>query len=90
MLNSIIGKLLLGLGDKMSGWKTIIGGSAAILYGIVGVIHLMFPNDVPGPEVTFDECITYIMGGLAAIGIGHKIDKNTKAVENSSSPKKEK
>jgi hypothetical protein len=51
----------------MRGWKTYLAGSMSILFGIS---QLIISN---GASV--NESIAYILGGLAAVGIGHKVDK---------------
>lgn len=90
MLNSLIARLLGSVGTKLDGYKTIIAGVGSILFGAAGIIHLIFPNDTDFcPNQTVDESITYIISGFALLGIGHKLDKNTKAVQESSQPKGE-
>lgn len=80
-------------GTKMDGKKTYAGGAGKILLGIttiisgiVGLIGIAFP-DFGFPEMSADAAIGLIAGGayavscgLASIGIGHKIEKQTKAV----------
>jgi hypothetical protein len=56
----------------MSGWKTNLAGGLSILYGIG---HLVLTN---GTGV--GEAIPYIVGGLGAVGLGHKVDKVKEAV----------
>jgi len=60
----------------MEGWKTWLGGLAAVGVGVAGVIWGFFENQF---------AISLVMGGFAAmgisvIGLGHKLDKNTKAI----------
>jgi hypothetical protein len=50
----------------MSGWKTWVAAAGAILWGVGGWLA-----EQHGPDVA----IGFITGGLALIGIGHKIEK---------------
>lgn len=50
----------------MSGWKTWTAAIGSILWGIGGYLA-----GVHGP----DETATFVTGGFALIGIGHKIEK---------------
>lgn len=54
----------------MSGWKTWVAGVGSILWGIVG-----FVADVHNIETAAG----FITGGMAILGIGHKIEKSGKA-----------
>ena len=50
--------------NGMSGWKTWLAGVGAIVYGVILIVG--------GHQ---NEGITLILSGLAALGIGHKIEK---------------
>lgn len=81
MLNLIIKKGLQWVGCRLDGYKTNIGGGVSIVYGLLGIAHIMFPSETQAiPDMTIDEIITYITLGVSAIGIGHKLEKNTKAL----------
>ncbi len=62
----------------MTGWKTKIGGIGMIATGIGALANAALNNFDP---VAIKDSITMIaagisaFGGLAAIGIGHKIEK---------------
>ena len=58
----------------MTGWKTWAAGIGGILSG-AALIILSFTGDGSG-SVT--EGIALVVGGLAALGIGHKIEKSAK------------
>jgi len=79
--NWIITKGVRWVGSLFDGYKTKIGGAGLILTGIVAAINLIWPGAVPGmPDMDIDQIIGSITGGLIAIGLGSKIDKNTAAV----------
>lgn len=50
----------------MTGWKTLTAGILSILYGIGGYISGL--HDI-------QTCLTFVLSGLALLGIGHKLDK---------------
>lgn len=63
---------------KMSGWKTKVGGIGMIASGVAGLANAVVNDFDP---VAIKESVLLIVagvtafGGLAAIGIGHKIEK---------------
>jgi hypothetical protein len=59
---------------KMGGWKTISAGVGLILTGLAVLTNCYAKDDY----TEAGEGITAILGGLAAFGIGHKIEKTTK------------
>jgi hypothetical protein len=88
-MNKILAKMgLMYLASKLDGKKTYVGaavlmllGTGKIIAGLVGVIGNMYP-DVGAPEIDLDGCYNMIQAGvaafgagLAAIGIGHKVEK---------------
>jgi len=78
----LITKGLRWAGGKFDGYKTKIGAFGLILTGIVSLINIIWPGTVPGiPEMTIDQVIASITGGVIALGLGGKIDKNTEAVK---------
>ena len=82
MKNWIALRALKWAAKKLDGYKTIIGGIGLILSGVVGLIGLLWP-DTGLPPMELEQALTTISGGLVAIGIGHKGDKLTKAVQAS-------
>lgn len=67
---------------SLEGWKTYLAGAMSILAGVVGLyFHIKQPDSPMAlqPEAAW----AMISGGLAVIGIGHKLDKNTAAVKES-------
>ena len=50
----------------MKGWKTWLSVAALVLYGVYQIVV----------ESNFEQGYLSITGGLAALGIGHKIEKN--------------
>lgn len=50
----------------MSGYKTIIGAALSIIYGLVGLILELHDGDAAAG---------FIVNGVMALGIGHKIEK---------------
>ncbi|MDY0199316.1 MAG: hypothetical protein RBR68_16055 [Tenuifilaceae bacterium] len=87
MLNLIIKKGLQWVGGKLDGYKTNIGGGVSVLYGLLGVVHIMFPSETQAiPNMSIDEIITYITLGISAIGLGYKLEKNTKALTTTNKP----
>lgn len=80
-MNWIITKLLKWAGSKLDGYKTKIGGAGLILLGSIGAVNLIWPDAVPGiPAMDMDGIIGSISTGFVALGLGHKLDKNTEAV----------
>lgn len=73
---------------KLDGKKTYFGGAVLMLLGagkiitgLVGIVGNMYPDIAP--PVDIETCTTAIQtgagmfgAGLAAIGIGHKVEKN--------------
>ena len=57
----------------MEGWKTKAAGVASILSGVALIIALITGN-APA-ETSLAGAIGLITGGLAALGIGHKVEK---------------
>jgi len=85
-MNWIVTKLIRWIGGRFDGYKTKIGGVGLILTGVISAINLVWPDTVPGaPMMDLDGIIAAIGGGLVALGIGGKIDKNTAAVKESAS-----
>jgi hypothetical protein len=81
----LVTKIIRLVGARFDGYKTRIGGFGLILTGIVAAINLVWPATVPGlPEMDLDQIIGAITGGMIAIGLGGKIDKNTAAVQTAS------
>ena len=60
----------------MNGWKTKTGGIAMILTGLATVIQGF--NEADWNKIA--SGMVMMSGGLAAIGIGAKLDKNTTAI----------
>lgn len=56
----------------MTGWKTMTAGVGMVLYGIAGAL---------AGYHGLDQAVTYVMQGLAVLGIGHKLDKQTHALK---------
>jgi len=55
----------------MKGWKTKAGGVGAILGGVALIIKAVIDGD--WSQIT--TAWAGIVGGLTALGIGHKVDK---------------
>ena len=53
----------------MTGWKTWLAGLGSIIWGIAGFIAGV--HDI-------ETMVAFILSGLAALGIGHKIEKSAK------------
>lgn len=64
---------------EMRGWKTKLGGIAVILSGLAYAINGLLTNDFTAMLQGFAAA----GGGLGAIGLGHKVDKNTEAIKSS-------
>lgn len=56
--------------EAVNGWKMYIAGFALIALGCYEI-----------SQGQVDNGATHIAAGLAAIGVGHKLDKNTEAVK---------
>lgn len=69
-----------GIANKLDGYKTTIGAVGLILIGVTGLIGTYFP-DTHIPAMDTDTALGYIAGGFTALGVGHKIEKNTKITQ---------
>jgi len=58
----------------MSGWKTWVGGLGMIATGIGTVIGGILAEPLDWAAV--EKGIALIAGGIAVLGIGHKIEKS--------------
>lgn len=76
----------------MKGWKTWAGGLVLILPGLAEILFGagILINEVVNGTFSTDAGIGHIKtgslgvgAGLAAIGVGHKIEKHTEAVKGS-------
>jgi hypothetical protein len=56
----------------MKGWKTWLGSIGSILTGLGVIVHCITSGDYSQLNLG----IIAISGGIAAIGIGHKVEKN--------------
>lgn len=79
MENFILGKILALVGRKLDGYKTKIGGGASILTGIVGIVGIVFPGQGL-PQMDIPTAMLFISGGMTALGIGGKLEKQKAAV----------
>lgn len=61
--------------DNMTGWKTWVAAIASMAYGAGGFI-----GGLHGPDVA----VSFITGGLALIGIGHKVEKLGDVIKDAS------
>lgn len=57
---------------KMTGWKTWTAGIGMIVWGVTGAIAGMH---------TPDEAASICLQGVAVLGLGHKLDKQTQALK---------
>ena len=67
------------VGRKTEGYKTKAGGVGLFLLGIVGIMGHIWP-DVGLPVQEWDIIVGEFAGGLAAFGIGAKVEKVKAAV----------
>ena len=58
----------------LNGNKTYISGVIMIVVGVSGLIMSNIQPDSP-VALSFDRAVELVVGGLAILGIGHKIDK---------------
>lgn len=68
------------VGRKTEGYKTKAGGVGLFLLGIVGIMGHIWP-DVGLPVQEWDIIVGEFAGGLAAFGIGAKVEKVKNAVK---------
>jgi len=85
MKNWLIGKLLAFIGKKLDGYKTKIGGVGLILVGITGILGKVFP-DQGLPETELDTSLGAIAAGVAALGLGHKVEKAKAVIQGDKPP----
>ncbi|MBI5075616.1 MAG: hypothetical protein HZB62_10695 [Nitrospirae bacterium] len=79
MLNKLIERILGGVGKRLDGYKTTIGGIGSILTGIVGIISILFP-DQGFPSIGIEASVAFIVGGFSILGVGGKADKQKAAI----------
>lgn len=82
MQNFFLTRILKYMAGKLEGYKTLIAGIGTICMGIAHIIPIMFPDIEGLPKGDMEKGMSLILGGLALLGIGGKIEKNTKAVDN--------
>ena len=63
----------------MNGWKTYVAGAGAIATGL-GIILAGVVAGFNGPQIV--EGAIVLLGGLAALGLGHKAEKIKAVLEN--------
>jgi hypothetical protein len=80
MKNFFLTKILQYIGSKFDGKKTLFAGIGSILWGLVGLIGIIFP-DQKLTEQTLEESMAYIFAGLGALGIGSKLQKQITATD---------
>ncbi len=56
----------------MRGWKTWVAAAGSVLWGIGGLLAGLHGLDV---------AIGFVTGGLALVGLGHKLEKVIKVVK---------
>jgi hypothetical protein len=78
----ILDKVTKYTGKKLDGHKTKLGGLGFLLYGIVGLLGKMFP-DQGLPVLETSSIWELIFTGIAILGLAGKADKLTTAVQNS-------
>lgn len=61
----------------MTGWKTWAAAIGSIASGVGLIIAGLFADPIDGAKI--GEGWTLVLAGLAMIGIGHKIEKASKA-----------
>lgn len=89
MNKMLVGLGLSFIAKMMDGHKTYFGGAVLILLGlgkilvgIAGIVGNMYPDigapvmDVDTISATFQNGAAMFGAGLAAIGIGHKVEKS--------------
>ena len=62
----------------MKGWKTWVAAAGSILWGVGGLLANLHDVDV---------CLAFVTGGLALVGIGHKVEKLSDLLKGGDSPK---
>lgn len=58
----------------LNGQKTYISGVCMIVIGVSGLVMGYVQPDSP-LAISLDRSVELIVGGLAILGIGHKLDK---------------
>ena len=72
--NFFLTKILQWVGRKFDGKKTLIAGIGSFLWGLQGILGVIFP-DLKYTDMTLEEAMAYILAGLGALGIGGKLQK---------------
>jgi len=65
----------------MTGWKTWTAGLISIINGLAMIVYEFynsFVNAIPVDAAAMTEGIAFVSAGLAAIGLGHKLEKSPK------------
>jgi hypothetical protein len=81
MKNFLLSKLFGYVGKKLDGYKTTISGISSILFGVLGIVANIFPENIniPGGVPDIEVAYGFIAAGLGIMGVGGKIEKlNTK------------
>ena len=60
----------------MTGWKTWLAGLGGIFSGLSMIVAAVVKMDDEPPMPGIQGGVSLIVGGLAAIRIGHKVEKN--------------
>ncbi len=80
MKNWFLGKFLAFIGRKFDGYKTKIGAGGGIVLGVLGLVKCMFPDQLPAlPDIGVEASLGLISAGMAALGIGGKLEKQKAA-----------
>lgn len=82
MKDFILKRILGFVGQKLDGYKTKIGGAGGIILGVLGLVKMIFPDQLPAlPDMGIEASLGAISAGFAVLGLGGKIEKNTQAVK---------
>lgn len=85
MKNFLLNKLLAFIAGKLNGYKTKIAAAGFILTALVGCLGKLFP-DQGLPEMDWDTIGSNFSGGMALLGVGHKLEKIAPPASTSTEP----
>lgn len=95
IINFVSGRILSPVWDFLDGKKTAIASGASILSGAAGLaaelIPLLQSHNTAGlldllKHLPSDPSYLLVVGGLGALGLGHKIDKAADAAAPAAPP----
>lgn len=81
MKNFILTRILGAVGSMLDGYKTKIGGAGSIMLGVLGVVKVIFPDQLAAlPDAGIETSLGMIVAGFSVLGLGGKSEKTKTAI----------